>query len=209
MARPTQNQKLRENSLRKIFDAAVRFFVSKGYFATSVEEIATAAGLTKGAVYFYFESKEELLLRLLDIVEENIVDRVIEHLAAHQSSPRDKLVAFFHFQSRHGIERPDELLVLILMGSEFSHRHDPISTRLNAIYARIYRTIEDIVEAGKAEGQFTGELPTREFASFLIAAHDGIMLEWHKRRDELDGAGLIRSARTVLLGGVGGGTRHR
>lgn len=49
-----------------IVDAAVDLFYAKGYQATSVREIVDAAGYTKGALYHYFASKEEILLEIHD-----------------------------------------------------------------------------------------------------------------------------------------------
>lgn len=51
---------------QKLLDAATRLFESQGYFSTTVEQIAEAAGVSKGLVYNYFASKEELLVGLLE-----------------------------------------------------------------------------------------------------------------------------------------------
>ncbi len=51
---------------QKLLDAATELFESQGYFATTVEEITAAAGVSKGLVYNYFSSKEELLVALID-----------------------------------------------------------------------------------------------------------------------------------------------
>ncbi|MCH9683211.1 MAG: TetR/AcrR family transcriptional regulator [Deltaproteobacteria bacterium] len=51
---------------QKIFDAAMDLFESQGYFATTVEQITTEAGVSKGLVYNYFSSKEQLLVALLE-----------------------------------------------------------------------------------------------------------------------------------------------
>ena len=45
-----------------LLDAALRLFVSQGYRSTNLEQIAGVARLTKGAVYFYFRSKEAVLM---------------------------------------------------------------------------------------------------------------------------------------------------
>ena len=54
--------------------AAVRLFASRGYANTSLEDVATAAGFTKGAVYYYFKSKENLLLSVLHAIEERSIE---------------------------------------------------------------------------------------------------------------------------------------
>ncbi len=51
---------------QKIFTAAMTLFESQGYFATTVEQITTEAGVSKGLVYNYFKSKDELLVGLID-----------------------------------------------------------------------------------------------------------------------------------------------
>lgn len=51
---------------QKIFTAAMTLFESQGYFATTVEQITTEAGVSKGLVYNYFKSKGELLVGLID-----------------------------------------------------------------------------------------------------------------------------------------------
>lgn len=55
-----------QQTRQRLLDAAVATFSQRGYHAASVEEIAEAAGFSKGAVYSNFASKEELFLALLD-----------------------------------------------------------------------------------------------------------------------------------------------
>ena len=50
---------------QKLFAAAINLFESQGYFATSIEQVTAEAGVSKGLVYHYFKSKEELLEALI------------------------------------------------------------------------------------------------------------------------------------------------
>lgn len=65
MGRLSQVQS-RELTRRRILDAAARTFADKGFAAASLEEIAEAAGYTRGAVYYNFADKDELFLAVLD-----------------------------------------------------------------------------------------------------------------------------------------------
>ena len=94
---PQTKEEQRRASIEKLLAAALALFVTRGYHATSVEEVAARAGLTKGAVYFYFRSKGRLLLSLLDRVEEQVIAPTLDAIAAG-ADPRDKLVAFMHSQ---------------------------------------------------------------------------------------------------------------
>ncbi|HEV2062573.1 MAG TPA: helix-turn-helix domain-containing protein, partial [Solirubrobacteraceae bacterium] len=69
----------REQTRREILDAAARAFAQRGYHGASVEAVAAEAGLSTGAVYSNFESKEDLFLALY---EERIGGRAREVRAA-------------------------------------------------------------------------------------------------------------------------------
>jgi AcrR family transcriptional regulator len=77
-ARSGAGYKKSEESRRQVLDAAIRTLASKGLAATSIQDIADAAGLSKGAVHYHFQSKDELLERVLDRCCESIEARVRE-----------------------------------------------------------------------------------------------------------------------------------
>lgn len=60
-----QNEEIRFRSKRKILDAAFELIVKNGYESTSIAQIAKEANISKGLVYNYFESKEEILKSLV------------------------------------------------------------------------------------------------------------------------------------------------
>jgi AcrR family transcriptional regulator len=64
--RPEQFEELREKSREKILSAALDLFANKGYDATSIDSIAKKAGISKGLIYNYFESKKSILLAIFD-----------------------------------------------------------------------------------------------------------------------------------------------
>src|ERR1700691_1391867 len=62
--RPEQFEEIREKSREKILSAALELFGNKGYDATSIDSIAKKAGISKGLIYNYFESKKSILLAI-------------------------------------------------------------------------------------------------------------------------------------------------
>ena len=64
--RPEQFEEIREKSREKILAAALELFANKGYNATSIDSIAKKAGISKGLIYNYFESKEKILRAIFD-----------------------------------------------------------------------------------------------------------------------------------------------
>ena len=60
-----QFEEIREEKKTLIMDAALEQFASEGYYATTISQIANHAGISKGLLYNYFESKEALLIAIL------------------------------------------------------------------------------------------------------------------------------------------------
>ena len=60
----------------QLLELATRVFTEKGYQATSMDDIAAAAGVTKPVLYQHFDSKESLYPEVLDIIAEAMLDEV-------------------------------------------------------------------------------------------------------------------------------------
>jgi AcrR family transcriptional regulator len=202
VAKVNKKALLREESIHRLTQAAFRLIVDKGYQACTLQEIADAAGLTKGAIFFYFESKENLLLRLVDIAETDMVDPLIKFLDELDQPAPEKIASFFRFTSKQGIERPHELLCLIKMSIESRSGTEIVDRRIAEIYQRIYETLERITHQGKARGELPSDLPTKEFAMLVVATHDGMMLEWHRRGGKIDGRVFVRTVWQTFLRGI-------
>src|SRR5208283_210235 len=63
---------------RQLFDVALSLFAEHGYAATTMDDIAEAAGVTKPLVYQHFDSKRALYLELLDVFSREMIDRIVE-----------------------------------------------------------------------------------------------------------------------------------
>jgi len=77
-----------EERRRQLLAAAKRLFMKKGFRGTTTEDIARKAGLTKGAFYFHFHKKEDLLLELLNEMHEE-VRKAFGALPAGRTNPSD------------------------------------------------------------------------------------------------------------------------
>jgi AcrR family transcriptional regulator len=75
----------------RLLESAKRLFSQRGYYATSVEDIVASAGLSKGAFYFYFKSKEELFKSLVEEMHLNIVKR-LENFLERELPLEDALI---------------------------------------------------------------------------------------------------------------------
>ncbi len=196
----------REISVAKLLDAALGFFVTEGYRGTTIERIANAAGLTKGAVYFYFRSKAGVLTRLLEWAEVTIIDPTVQAIEEAGPQATDRLVAFLHTQSLVTTERPERTALsrlVLLMSLEFRGTGDPIEKRLDKMMARLDAALTETVELGKRQGAFRRDLGTRQLVGMIMAVNQGCFLEWDRHTGALDGPAFVRAMRLMVLAGIG------
>ena len=92
---PERSAELRERSRTAILAAATDLFARKGYDATTTEEIATNAGISKGLIYHHFKSKEAVLEGLLDHIMELTLD-IPALRSGSLEERRAALVGFIH-----------------------------------------------------------------------------------------------------------------
>jgi AcrR family transcriptional regulator len=93
----------RDDVRARVLEAALELFAAKGFAATSTREIAKKLGFTKATLYYYFETKEALLLAMLGPVEEALNDLIGGLSPPLNSAERRRLLAgYVDFQAVHG-----------------------------------------------------------------------------------------------------------
>lgn len=203
---PKKNRKTKreqgDESTRKLLAAARTLFVSRGYKASTLDQIAAAAGLSKGAVYFHFGAKEAVLIQLLKNVEAEVVIPVVEILESEVLSATEKITRFTLIHGEMGITKREDLLLLILMSLEFADQDGEAAELIRRLYTDLYTPLEALIKNGQTSGEIRSDAPSAELASVIVATHDGAFLEWYRRGKQLNGKQLVRATLTVLLHGL-------
>lgn len=92
-----QFEAIREESKAKILDAALGLFTSKGFEYTSINNIATEAGISKGLIYNYFKSKDELLDQTLLMIIGRLSEVFLPSLEIEEPDKRLEYLIRIHF----------------------------------------------------------------------------------------------------------------
>ena len=158
--------------------------------------------MTKGSVYFYFGSKEAVLLELLNQAEQIVIDTILKLLETSGGSATEKIVHFLHHQAQRGVTDRENMLLIILMSLEFDD--GPVARKTKALYRKFYDGLNEVIRDGQRTGEFRTDVPSRELVSIIVANHDGTFLEWYRRSDELSGTKLVRAMRGIILTGLAG-----
>jgi AcrR family transcriptional regulator len=104
-----QHERVRETEERPsppaaLMSAAFRVFAARGYHATRLEDVAEDAGMTKGAIYYHFASKEDLLRRAIEHRHEAIFVAIDSELAALEAPASVKIRYVLRQFWRHVLE---------------------------------------------------------------------------------------------------------
>ncbi len=94
-----QYEKIRESSRTEIMNAALELFGEQGFHATSISQIAEKAGISKGLMYNYFESKDDLLKNIIDNGFQVLSKMMLE--VGQKSEPCEVLNDIIHFSIEH------------------------------------------------------------------------------------------------------------
>lgn len=155
----------------QILRSARAVFIEKGYVAARVEDVARRAGLSKGAVYFYFDSKRELFLALVHEEHENTYSFLDN--AEYDSRPASvklldlgqKYLDYFA-----GLKSPPRFF---LMMCEQGIRDEEVREECQAVHQRFVDAATRILAQGMAEGSFRQADPMA-VAQMLKAMIDGM-----------------------------------
>ena len=128
---------------RQLLDVAVERFAAKGFHATSMDEIADAAGVTKPVLYQHFHSKRQLYRELLDTVGRELLETVASSAAA-ETAPYQRVLA--GFRAYFGFVRDNSAGFELLFGSG-ARRTDEFADSVRKLEETVAATIGSFIDA--------------------------------------------------------------
>ena len=137
----------------EVLDAALALFVEKGFAQTRVEDIAARAGLSKGAVYLYFPSKEAVLEGLMKRAIVPIADGALGVLENYSGDPRLVIATAMKLVAGR-LSDPKIAAIPRLLIREMIHFPDFAQMYREAVLDRIIPVIEKLIAHGISEGYF-------------------------------------------------------
>lgn len=141
-----------QNSRTKLLDAALHVIRSKGYVATTVDDLCHSAGVTKGSFFHHFKSKEELALAAVDYWNAMTGGMFAQSAYQQLPDPRDRVLAYIDLRAEilQG-ELPDFTCLLGTMVQETYETHPRIRDACNAGIASHAHTVAIHIAAAKQQ----------------------------------------------------------
>ena len=186
-----------EETRTHILEAALRHFANRGYNAASVDDICAEAGVSKGAFYHHFPSKQALFLELLnewlDTIDAGFEAARKETVPATLRAFTDMLPGIF--------ATADGRLPMFLEFWLQASRDETVWEATIAPYQRYQQYFTTLVEQGQAEGSFRPEIDAPSAAKMIVALAVGLLLQGLLTSDT-DWQKTSRVSMEVLLNGL-------
>jgi AcrR family transcriptional regulator len=174
MTRLTRAQR-RQQTRARLLEAAGQVFARRGFHAATVDEVAEAAGYTKGAVYANFATKDELFLALLD---QRVAAQLqqVEALYAIESS--DELAAAMRGRTEQEFAAARDFGVLMVEFSLYAMRNPAAQAELAKRYRQLRGRLAELVTKRYARHQTPPPMPPEHLAALALATDAGLFLQY-------------------------------
>ncbi|AJJ11967.1 HTH-type transcriptional regulator AcrR [Yersinia rohdei] len=178
MARKTKQQA--EVTRQQILDAAVREFSAHGVSGTSLTDIAAAAGVTRGAIYWHFKNKVDLFNEIWELSESKIDQLELEYQAKYLDNPLRILreILIYVLVSTCEDNRRRALMEIVFHKCEFVGEMTSVHDARKVLDLASYERIESILQGCIEANQLPVNLDTRRAAIIMRAYITGLMENW-------------------------------
>ena len=183
---------------RQILDAALALFARDGFHQVGMAEIVSASGLSRGAVYLYFSSKDELIEALAD--DRHAAEASLNVEAVRQADPLAALHALIAAYAEALVDPQAETRRRVSVhGWAEALRNERVRARVIEGVDLPRRLIAGLVARGQATGQFAGDLDPDAAARTLIATFQGFVLQasWG---EPIDVAACMAAVKRMIRG---------
>ncbi len=191
-----------KDTANRILRQAMRIFLEKGYHGTSIDDITQAAGLTKGALYWHFGSKEDLLKRIVEEFEKQFLDGLIEAVNSVQGDLLEKVGKYFRYNAVFSYYNRELCVSFTTLAAELVGAHHGMEPEFRRIYEKYQKFLSNLISQGKREKIFKKEIDEDLAALVVIAFHDGILLRWFMDQNKIDGEAYVNAFKKIMLQGL-------
>src|SRR5215467_3805293 len=174
----------REPSRKQLMAAAIDCFARLGYQGTSIERIARDAGVTKGAVYYHFRDKEELLFEAVKDRVDGFEKQVLEHVSPTQDALENlRRVVDACFIHATGSNHRRFIMTLMIEALDTNPR---LSTEFRNILRRMRAFLANVVRRGQQRGTLRTDVAPEAVAAVLAAGIMGAEVQHYQDPEEID-----------------------
>ncbi len=158
----------------RIKDAATRVFANKGFYNSTIADVAKVAEVAEGTIYLYFKNKDDLLISIFEGSMDFFIQQVTAEIAT-VGNPEDKLKRFINLHLKLVQENPDLAQVLqieLRQSTKFMKEYE------GGKFGDYLNVVRNILEEGRDQGIFRQDIDPRILRRTIFGAVDEMALDW-------------------------------
>jgi len=184
-----------------LLEKGMELLWSKGYNATSVNDIVKLAGIPKGSFYFYFDSKEDFAVKAIHKYFSLMFTPAQEILQNKSISPKQRLLDFHEYRAS---VLKDELdckmgCMACNLSSEMAEHNEKIRNAILVKEQFVLNIITEVIQEAQDYGEISTVMPAEDLAAFMEDAGKGAMVSMKELKSSYPIDNLMNMIRMVLL----------
>ncbi|MEO3986775.1 TetR family transcriptional regulator [Plesiomonas shigelloides] len=178
MARKTKEEA--QETRRHIMHTALAQFCQRGLAQTRLSDIAQAAGVTRGAIYWHFANKEQLFTELWEELCTPLAAQLRACVQEQESDPLGRLREFLDAVLSNIVSEPvlHDMFRLLFSADVQESDNQDIRAYMSQHSAGFFNDLRAVLEHAKACGQLPAELDAARYATFMHCTIDGYIINW-------------------------------
>jgi len=168
----------------QLFNAALEICAEKGYPATRVDDIASAAGLSKGALYHHFKGKQDLFIQLFVFMMDEMEREMMTVLESMTSASE----AFRHLNEVYAemVQVHPAMIRGMLDFYMSNYRDDEVRKIFIGFYEQLAELLTRFIQRGIDQGEFRQDIDAEEITWTYLTAGDGLLfLHFYFHQEDL------------------------
>lgn len=169
---------MKKETKTHILEMGAQIVHQKGFNATGIQEVLNAAAVPKGSFYFYFKSKEEFGLQLIDYFSDFLFSKMDELLNADNVAPLNKLWNYFEWflvyfeQNNFTGGCP-----IGNLAQEMGDLNDSFREKLKPVFDKMKANIAQCLEEAQQKGDLSPALDIFNLSDFIVSSWQGALLQ--------------------------------
>ena len=158
----------------KVLDAALKIFIKKGYSQTTLEDIVTSLRLTRGAFYWHFKDKDDLLAQLI-LREHTYIAKLVTNAVQEGATERDKLEKLMLniVNSFYENKRYRDYVYFVRFAVEFNSASSYFK-KLTGLNEFLIKEAQKILTSALKKGQLKTSIDPVSTSVYIISMLDGM-----------------------------------
>lgn len=179
-----------------ILNSAIKVFSKKGFEAARMEDIARTAKLSVGGVYWYYKSKEEIIIAIM----EQLIDKDVKDLSAlleAEGTVRARLETYISLS----IEAAQKYIPITYELYSLAHRNAKVKNHIRAYLQTYHSALEQFIQQGMDRKEFKS-VNARDTALTLAAIYEGTLKLTMLDPERVDAKQSLLSSINLLMNGM-------